>query len=402
MATFKTNQTGNAVSKLDPFSHDCLANPYPFYEAFREAGPIVWLEKYGVWAVARYAEVRAVLSDWQTFASGYGVGIVNVKEGKAWRPPAITLEADPPLHTRTRTVLTRVMSPAAIKKLRADFELEAERLISELVERREFDAAIDLADAYPVKVFADALGISVEGRDNLRLYSTMAFNAFGPQNDVYHASMVGAKEVSEWIMASCQRDRLAPGGFGAQVYDAADAGELTMEEAPRLVRAFLTAGIDTTVYGIGNAILCFAQHPDQWNDLRANPSRARPAFEEVVRFESPIQLLFRTATRDVEIGGAAIREGEKIMVCFASANRDPRQWERPDEFISGRRTMGHVGFGFGIHGCVGQAMARLEADIVLTTLASKVRSIELAGDPVRRINNTLRGLESLPVHVTPA
>lgn len=402
MVTLKTDQTGITASKLDPFSHECLANPYPFYEAFRETGPVVWLEEYSIWAVARYAEVRAVLSDWQTFASGYGVGLVNVKEGKAWRPPAITLEADPPLHTRTRTVLTRVMSPAAIKKLRIDFEREAERLISELVERKEFDAATDLADAYPVKVFADALGIGAEGRDNLRLYSTMAFNAFGPQNDVYHASMVGAKEVSEWILTSSQRDRLAPGGFGSQIYDAADAGELTVEEAPRLVRAFLTAGIDTTVYGIGNAILCFAEHPEQWDRLRENPSTARPAFEEVIRFESPIQLLFRTATRDVEISGASIREGQKIMVCFASANRDPRQWERPDEFISGRRTMGQVGFGFGIHGCVGQAVARLEADIVLTTLARKVHSIELAGDPVRRINNTLRGLESLPVRVTAA
>src|SRR6201989_1671888 len=167
---------------VDPFSHAFLDNPYPHHEAIREAGPAVWLERYGIWAMARHQEVRDALTDWQTYCSGAGVGLSDFRKEPPWRPPSIILEADPPLHTRTRAVLTRILSPGAIKVLRETFESEAEILVTRLVESREFDGVADLAEAYPLKVFPDAVGISNEGRENLLPYGSMVFNSFGPRN----------------------------------------------------------------------------------------------------------------------------------------------------------------------------------------------------------------------------
>jgi len=167
------------------------------------------------------------------------------------------------------------------------------------------------------------------------------------------------------------------------------------------VRSLLSAGLDTTVNGIGAAIYCLARFPDELARLRNDPSLARNAFEEAVRFESPVQTFFRTTTRAVEIGGYGIGEGEKVLMFLGAANRDPRKWERPEEYDIERRTAGHVGFGYGIHQCVGQVLARLEGDCILSALARKVASIEITGPVERRYNNTLRGLAKLPVFIRP-
>ena len=154
--------------------------------------------------------------------------------------------------------------------------------------------------------------------------------------------------------------------------------------------------------GLGAALLCLATHPEQFQALRANPALARAAFEEAIRFETPVQTFFRTTTRPAEIGGAVLDEGRKVLVFMGAANRDPRRWERPNEYDVARPVAGHVGWGVGIHACVGMALARLEGECVLTALAQQAGSLELAGEPVRRCNNTLRGLASLPLRVTKA
>jgi cytochrome P450 len=225
----------------------------------------------------------------------------------------------------------------------------------------------------------------------------MAFNAFGPRNAYFEAAMRDAEPVLAWLQAQTRRDALAPGGFGAAVYERADAGQLTQEEAGLVVRSILTAGVDTTVSGIGAAAYCLARFPDQFCKLRDNPNLARGSFEEAVRFESPVQTFFRTTTRSAELGGVSIEEGEKVLMFLGAANRDARRWERPDEYDIERRNAGHVGFGYGIHQCVGQILARLEGDCVLNALARKAASIEVSGPIERRFNNTMRGLAHLPV-----
>ena len=178
-----------------------------------------------------------------------------------------------------------------------------------------------------------------------------------------------------YVTAQCQRDQLAPSSLGANVHAAVDAGTVSDGEAALLVRSMLSAGIDTTVNGIGNALDCLLRFPDQWDRLRADPSLARNAFEEVIRLESPFQDFFRTTTRDVVVGGTAIPEGSKVLLFVGSANRDPRRWSDPDSYDITRRMAGHVGFGAGIHMCVGQFVARLEGEVILETLARKVGRI---------------------------
>jgi 4-methoxybenzoate monooxygenase (O-demethylating) len=351
--------------------------------------------------MARHEQVRDALTDWQTYCSSAGVGLSDFRKEPPWRPPSIILEADPPLHTRTRAVLTRILSPAAIKILRDTFEREAELLIARLVEQREFDGVADLAEAYPLKVFPDAVGISEEGRENLMPYGSMVFNSFGPRNDLFEQATANVGPVRDWIMSKCSRAALAPGKLGMQIFEAVDAGELTEDEAGMLVRSFLSAGIDTTVYGLGNALYCMTRYPEQWRALRENPALTRGAFEEVLRFEAPVQSFFRTTTRDVEVGGVRLGDGEKVLLLFAAANRDPRRWDRPDTFDVSRRATGHMTFGTGIHGCVGQAVARLETEAILSALAKRVASFEFTGEPQQRLNNTLRGFDTLPLRIIP-
>ncbi|MGH7040775.1 MAG: cytochrome P450, partial [Acetobacteraceae bacterium] len=371
--------------------------PFTANAALRDAGPVVALPHYGIAAVARYAEVRTVLGDWQSFSSARGCGLSDFKKEKPWRLPSLVLETDPPLHDRTRKVLDRVLSAAAMRKLRADFEAAAEALIDDLLDRDEFDAIHDLAEAYPLTVFPDAVGMPNENRRYLLPYSNMVFNSFGPRNGFFETAVKDAEPVLAWVQAQSQRAALAPAGFGAAIHEAAERGELTEEEAPIVVRSVLTAGVDTTVNGLGAALYCLARFPEQFARLRADPALARGAFEEAVRHESPVQTFFRTTTREVEIGGTALPEGTKVLMFLGAANRDPRQWENPDEYDIARRNAGHVGFGAGIHGCVGAALARMEGEVVMATLARKVGAIEITGEPERRYNNTLRGLARLPM-----
>jgi 4-methoxybenzoate monooxygenase (O-demethylating) len=368
----------------------------------REAAPVIYLHKWNVYGVARYAEVYAVLNDPQTFCSSRGVGLSDFAKETPWRPPSLILEADPPAHTRTRAVLSQVLSPAVMKQIRDRFMSAAEAKVDELLARGRFDAITDLAQAYPLSIFPDAMGLQAEGREHLIPYASLVFNAFGPPNELRKQAIERSAPHQAYVTAQCQRDALTPGGFGACVHAFADKGDITAVEAPLLVRSLLSAGLDTTIYGIGAAVYCLARFPDQWERLRQDPSLARNAFEEAVRLESPVQTFFRTTTREVELGGCRIGEGEKVLMFLGAANRDPRRWDAPDRYDITRKVSGHVGFGYGIHMCVGQLVARLEGEAILTALARKVATIAITGPAKRGYNNTLRGLESLPVTFTRA
>ena len=392
--------TSTSVCDIDPFDLDVLENPLPFQEALREAGPIVRLDALNVFAMGRYADVHAALTDWQTFQSAAGVGLSNFRYEKPWRPPSLLLEADPPHHDAPRTVLTRILGPRALRTLRDRWMADAADLVDQVLARGdEFDAVTDLAAAFPLRVFPDAVGISDTGRENLLPYGDHTFNAFGPPNSLVERGAHRIGDLSAWINTQCTREALSDDGFGAQIWAAADRGDITPAQAPLIVRSLLTAGVDTTVNGLAAVLYAFATHPDQWQAVRRNPSLARTAFDEAVRWESPVQTFFRTATRDIEIGGVTIPDGHKILMFLGAANRDPRRWDRPDAFDLERDPSGHVGFGMGIHQCVGQHVARLESEALLTALAARVETIDLAGSVQRHLNNTLRSWRSIPIRV---
>jgi cytochrome P450 len=385
------------VLDLDPFSTDFFDDPFPAHAALREAGPVVRLPAIGAWGVARHAEVSAVLGDWATFCSSRGVGLADFAKEKPWRPPSLVLERDPPEHGRARAVLSRILSPATVKLLRARIAEAAGRIVEEVARRGRIDGIRDLAQAFPLSVFPDAVGLRQEGREHLLPYASLAFNAFGPDNALRRRALAEAGPHVAWVTEQCRRENLAEGGLGWQVHQAAAGGEITAEEAVLLVRSLLTAGLDTTVNGVGAALYALSGFPAEFARLRADPALARNAFEEAIRLESPVQTFFRTTTRPVRLGATEVPEGEKVLMFLGAANRDPRRWDAPDRYDITRRVSGHVGFGGGIHMCVGQLLARLEGETLLDALARRVTAIEPDGTPVRQHNNTLRGLASLPL-----
>ncbi|RFC71026.1 cytochrome P450 [Streptomyces sp. AcE210] len=389
------------TSDADPFAAEHLADPDPLHRELRAAGPVVHLTRYDVHALARHQEVHAALVDWQTFQSGAGVGLANFRHEKPWRPPSLLLEADPPHHDAPRRVLSEILAPLALRRLRERWQTVAEELVETVLaaQGREFDAFTALAAAFPLRVFPDAVGLGPDGRENLLPYGNMAFNAFGPRNDLVRADAHRTAALSAWVNDQCARDALTEDGIGARIWAAADRGDLTPVQAPLVVRSLLTAGVDTTVHGLAAALYAFAAHPEEWQRLCARPELARVAFDEAVRWQSPVQIFFRTATTDVDIAGTRIPEGGKILMFLGAANRDPLRWTDPDRFDLTRDPSGHVGFGMGIHQCVGQHVARLEAECLLTALARRVEHLELAGPPRRHLNNTLRSWASLPVRV---
>lgn len=390
-----------ATSALDPFSPEFRSDPFTPYAQLRESGPIVWLSRHGIWAVARYEQVREVLSDWKRFSNAGGGGMKNYFIEKPWRRPSLILEVDPPEHQRTRKVLTQVFSSARLQSLRPVFESEAERIIDEALEKGTFDAVPDLVQRFPLTVFPDAVGMKREDRSNMLVYGSMVFGGFGPETPWYTELMKHAEPVSEWIMARCQRDALSQDGIGAAIYEHADAGAIEPWEATLLVRSLLSAGVDTTIDSIGLCLRCLAEHPDQWALLRDNPSLARAAFEEATRYDSSSQSLFRTTLEDFEFAGVPLNKHQKVLVFIGAAGRDAAKWENPDRFdITRRVTPSQIGYGAGIHSCVAQMMARLEAEVFFRTLARKVQHIEVAGPSQLRLQPGLRGLSSLPLRLT--
>lgn len=386
----------------DPFAPGVLEDPLPLQAELRDAGRVVYLSRYDVYALARYEDVHAALTDWQSFRSGAGVGLSNFRHEEPWRPPSLLLEADPPLHDAPRAVLSKILGPRALRSLREAWFADAERLVDEVLAETSFDAVTALTQAFPLRVFPDAVGLRKEGREKLLPYGDHAFNAFGPRNGLVAEGEPRVAGLSGWVNAQCARERLSPDGFGARIWEASDRGDITAEQAPLVVRSLLTAGVDTTVHALGAVLHAFATHPGQWRRLREDPGLARVAFDEAVRWESPVQTFFRTATRDVGIAGTVIPEDRKILMFLGAANRDPRRWEDPDAFDLSRDPSAHVGFGMGLHQCVGQHVARLEAEALLTALAARVERIEPAGTPRRHLNNTLRAWASMPVRVHPA
>ena len=388
------------VLDVDPYDEALLADPLGWFQMLRDAGPVAYIPRYQVLAVGRYEETHSTFSDHENFVSSRGVGLNDFKLEKPWRPPSIILEVDPPEHTRTRRIMSKALSPKVVRGLAQDFRSAAETIVDQVLDR-EIEAVTDLAEAFPTTVFPRAVGMQEVNARHLVDYGAIVFNAVGPDNDLRRRAMERAPEVSAWINAACKRDRLTSDGLGALVYAAADAEEITEDEAGMLVRSFLSAGVDTTVTGIGNALWCFSQHPDQWEALKADPSLIRPAFEEVLRYTSPVHTFLRTADRDTDIAGHPVPEGAKVLCVLGAANMDPAKWGDPDVFRINRRPIGHLAFGAGIHGCVGQNIARGELEALLSVMIEKVDRIEPTGPATWRPNNAIHALDRLPLKLIP-
>jgi len=381
----------------DPFSDQNIANPYPFFQRLREAGPAAFIAPHGYYAVGRHAEAGIVASDYARFTTEGGVGMSDIRKPGAWRTRSPIAELDPPDHTRVRAALQKILSPLVIKTWKDKFAVRAEEVADQVVATGRVDGVADIAEAFVLDVFPSVLGVNVPA-ERIKLTGELNFNQIGPNNERVARILERAGPIMEWYSQVLQREYMLPGGFGEKIYQAEDAGDFDKGTAQFHVRTFFRAGVDTTIAGIGSTLKLLAEHPEQFALVKANPALLKSAFEEALRMESPAQVMFRTTTGDVELGGVRLRADTKVGYHMGAANRDPRQWTDPDRFDVTRQTTGvHRAFGVGAHVCIGQMIARLEAESILGAVIRRVQAIEPAGQARWRPVNTLRTLDVLPL-----
>jgi hypothetical protein len=383
----------------DMWGRDAVLNARATDDAIREMAPVVWLARENIAIVGRHSHVTAGLSDWQSFSS----------RSRPWDDPnsgrrGILLTDDPPRHTELRKVIAKVLSPARLKEWSAEFTRVAEALVDRLMARAgdTIDANLDLTRPFVHQVLPDLLGMAMEGREHISSFGNIGWAMLGPRNDMFHATLQGADAVAKWADWACARENMSKDGLGDATYRLADSGEITHGEANFLVRSILSAGSDTTVVTGANLIRAFCEFPDQWDALRADPAKLRNAFDESLRWDSPSRMAGRITAKDVAIEDYVLPAGTRTGLLFAAANRDPRKWEEPDRFDIARDLRGHVGWGYGVHACVGKIMAQAEMDALFGVLVKRVARFEAAGEPQWWMTTIGHGPYGLPVRFTPA
>ena len=373
------------------YSREALADPYENYRIFRDTAPIVRLPKYDLYLMARFADVQAALKNNTLFSSASGVAM-NDLMNKAIA--GSTLHTDAPYHTILRSIVGRPLTPGRLGELRQLLSELAEQLVERLVAKGDFDAATELAPRLPVTVVSELVGLPEEGRERMLTWAGAVFNSLGPRGLSLTESALPIVEEMVAYARGCTPDRVKPGSWVAKLYEAAEAGEISLEQVGPLMGDYLGPSLDTTILATGSTIALFAKHPDQWDQLRAKPSQIPNAINEAIRLESPIQAFSRVLTDDFSVEDQRLHKGARVLVIYASGNRDERHWEDPERFDITRRANDHLGFGHGIHMCMGANLARLEISALLSALIPRVERFELHEEQ-RISNNVLRGFKSL-------
>ena len=382
-----------ATSDIDLWSDENLADPYPTYARLRDQAAVVQLTRSNVWALTRYVPIRDALGDWATFSSE---GAVGFNDGVNQALMGTSLASDPPLHTQLRAALTENLTPRALRGMKDSIDQKADRIVRDLVAKGSFDGVQDLARELPLQVVVDMIGIKDEYvRNHILEWGSAAFNVLGPMNERTGMNFPIAGELYQW-RSKLTIDQLEKGSMGHGIFAAAERGEIPAESCGHIIHQYVAAGLDTTIATIGNALQLFGEHPDQYELLREDPTLIPAALNEVLRYRALMVAQGRQATRDVEVDGTVIPKGAKVAILFGAGNHDPRHYEHPEQFLIQRNPMDHLSFGYGVHSCAGQGLARLEIYAVFEALIRHVKGFKI-GTPVRKINNSSLALDKLPV-----
>ncbi|PRY44393.1 hypothetical protein LY71_11673 [Geodermatophilus tzadiensis] len=398
------------MAPLDLTDPAVVADPYPAFAAARAVAPVQWHEGLGLWLAFTHAESNAVLRDrrlgriWRDREPGDRFGAFNLIHRNA------LLEMEPPDHTRLRRLVSAAFARGHVERLRPWVERYAGELADGLVERSGGSEPVDvlsgMAEQLPVGVIAELLGVPEADRPLLRPWSNaiVKMYEYGRTTDTEDAAERAAAEFVGYLRALAAERRRTPGEdlltHLVTVRDA-EGDRLIEDELVTTCILLLNAGHEATVNVSGNGLLALLEHPDQLRRLRADPALLPTAVEELMRFDSPLQLFERTATAAVELGGEAVRAGQKVAALLGAANRDPAVFAAPDTLDVGRTDNPHVSFGAGVHFCIGAPLARVELQASFGALLTRTRDLQLARPARRRPEFVIRGLAELPVVLTP-
>ncbi len=377
---------------FDPTDPAFVADPYPTYERLRAEAPILLHEPSGLRFVSRFADVDAALRDRR-----FGRVFVPREPLEAMRPFNLLNEhslfdTEPPEHTRLRGLVSRVFTPRRVEALRPIVRAMAEDRVRAGVR----DLVADLAEPIPVAVIAELLGVPEPDRHRLRPWSRaiVAMYELGPGDEVAREAVRASVEFRDSLLALAEARRRAPGQD--LVSGLVEVG-LSDDELVATCVLLLNAGHEATVNALGNGVLALLERRHEWERLVGEPSLVPNAVEELLRFDTPLQLFQRTALADAEAGGLDVPAGERVALLLGSANRDPDVFPEPGRLDVARSPNPHLGFGAGIHFCLGAPLARVELQEELRALVRLAPTLELAADPIRKPGHVIRGLERLDV-----
>ncbi len=391
---------------FDPYSEDFFCAPFDTYRRMRDEAPVYYSEKYDFWALTRYDDVAAAIKDHETYSSAKGVTLDIVKA-----PDAVSLirkiiiSLDPPEHERMRKLVNRVFTPRAIASLEQMVRDTIDRHVKQL-DPSSFDAVADFAALFPVEIITAMLGVPVKDRQQLRLWLDKGLEREPGRISPSAESMDATNQSGAYYYQLIQERRAEPRDdmisrlIETEVVEDGEARRLDDVEIAGFATMLGGAGAETVTKLVGNAVVVFADNPDQWQKLKDDPAKIPAAFEELLRYEAPSQYQIRTTTRDVTLHGTTIPAGDPVLLINGSASRDERFFPDPDRFdIDRERKVGYnLNFGYGIHSCLGAALARMEGRIALEKLIDLIPKYEIDRSGLQRVHMTnVCGWANVPV-----
>ncbi len=389
--------------EFDPRSPAFRADPYPFYDMLRSFAPIFYWEPWGLWFLTVHEDCQALLRDDRLGHFRPTALAAPPTQAALWQMQANwLLTMNPPDHTRLRGLVQKAFTPRAVAELRGMIQGVTDMLIDRVEERGTMEVMADLAYPLPVTVICEMLGVPTADQARFHGWSAAIVRSLDLTEDegVYNRASSAAAELTDYLDGLLQERRARPrGDILSALVAAEEAGDrLTKEELFGTCSLLLVAGHETTVNLIGNGTLALLRQPDQWRRLSAEPGITAGAVEELLRYDSPVQLTTRAVLQDVTYKGQTFPAGSFVAFLLGAANRDPAQFDEPGRLELGRANNKHLAFGGGIHYCLGAPLARLEGEIAFGTLARRLPRLALDGaEPAYRDNLTLRGLERLEV-----
>ncbi len=385
----------------DPYQVELVADPYPTFRRLREEAPLYRNERYDFWALSRFDDVQRGLADWETYISSRGA-ILELIKANMKMPPGVLIFEDPPLHTVHRGLLSRVFTPRKMNALEPKVREFCVRCLDPLVGARRFDFVRDLGAQMPMRVIGMLLGIPEEDQEAIRDQSDRNLRTKPGQPMRYSQErFVTGEAFAEYVdwRAKHPSDDLMTELLRAEFEDETGTRRrLRREEVLTYVNVLAGAGNETTTRLIGWAGKVLADHPDQRRELVENPALIPNAIEEILRYEPPAPHVARYVTRDVEHYGQRVPAGSVMIFLVGAANRDDRRFPDGDRFDVHREIGQHLTFGYGIHFCLGAALARLEGRVALEEVLKRFPEWEVDMDGAKLSpTSTVRGWETLPV-----